>query len=118
MKKNELENKGIPLFVNEANDLPGRPGATFDSFFVSCEFEGEEGNRYGVVWHQQTQFGKFMTAQVLLADPANAVCDNTPFAAPVGAGCLSSSVCPLWANSQVTVKRCISSCIRRKQAPI
>lgn len=83
MVKTDLENKGIPLYVDEVRDLPGRPGSTFDSFFVSCEFEAEDGNRYGVVWHQQTQFGKFMTAQVLLADPANTVCDNTAVALPV-----------------------------------
>lgn len=87
MRKNELTNKGIPLFVDKDRDLPGQKGSTFDSFFVSCEFEGEDGNRYGVVWHQQTQLGQFMTAQVLLADPANGVCDNTPFAAPVGVNC-------------------------------
>lgn len=85
MIKTEIKNKGIPLYVDEVKDLPGRKGATFDSYFISVEFEAEDGNRYGVVWHQQTQFGQFMTVQVLLADPANAVCDNTAIAVPVDA---------------------------------
>lgn len=80
MRKNELTNKGIPLFVDKDKDMPGREGATFDSFFVDFEFEAEDGNRYGVVWHMQSQFGRFITAQVLLADPANAKYDNTGIA--------------------------------------
>lgn len=49
MKKNELINKGIPMYVDEVKDLPAQAGATFDSYFVSVEFEAEDGNRYGVV---------------------------------------------------------------------
>ncbi|MEC0232802.1 lipocalin-like domain-containing protein [Paenibacillus kribbensis] len=82
MLKTEIENKGIPMYVDDVKDLPGKKDSTFDSYFVSCEFEAEDGNRYGIVWHQQTQFGKFMTVQVLLTDPANALCDNTAVAVP------------------------------------
>ncbi|MFD0897496.1 lipocalin-like domain-containing protein [Loigolactobacillus binensis] len=83
MKKTALKNKGVPMYVDEGKDLPGQKGASFDSYFVSFEFEGEDGNRYGVVWHQQTQFGQHLTAQVLLADPANANFDNTAIATQV-----------------------------------
>lgn len=91
MKKNELINKGIPMYVDEVKDLPAQAGATFDSYFVSVEFEAEDGNRYGVVWHEQSMFGQFMTAQVLLADPANAVCDNTAVALPASPECYVSA---------------------------
>lgn len=91
MKKSELANQGIPMWVNAKKDLPGAEGASFDSFFVSCEFEGEDGNRYGVVWHQQTVMGQFMTAQILLADPANARDINIPFTGMNGMGCSISN---------------------------
>lgn len=87
MLKSEVANKGIPLWVDAEKDLPGAEKSTFDSFFVSCEFEGEDGHHYGIVWHQQTQFGKYMTAQVLLADPANGVDNNTPFTGMAGHDC-------------------------------
>lgn len=65
MKKNQLENKGVPLFVDATRDLPARAGATFDSYFVSSEFE-HDGERYAFVWHQQSLFGQLVTAEVQL----------------------------------------------------
>lgn len=85
MKKNQLENKGVPLFVDATRDLPARAGATFDSYFVSSEFE-HDGERYAFVWHQQSLFGQLVTAEVQLTTTKGQVWSNNALTLPLGQG--------------------------------
>ena len=67
MKKYELQNQGIPLFVDHVNNLPAIKGTGFDSWYVICNFEAD-GKQYGLQWHQQVLFGQLITAEYLLMD--------------------------------------------------
>lgn len=51
LKKNSMVNSGIPLFVNYMEDLPAKPKATADSWYVICNFESA-GKQVGFEWHQ------------------------------------------------------------------
>lgn len=69
MRRNSMPNKGVPLSVDYQKDLPARPGSSFDSWYVICNFECD-GNKLAFEWHHQTvtitSEMKMVTAEFLL----------------------------------------------------
>ena len=65
MKKFELENKGIPIFIDDVKDLPAKKGTHMDSWYVISSFE-LDGVQYGFEWHQQSIDCNFVTAEFLM----------------------------------------------------
>lgn len=54
MRKNLLPNNGVPLFIDDAEDLTAKKDVLFDSWYVKAEVE-TDGGHIGIQWHHQTQ---------------------------------------------------------------
>lgn len=85
MRKNLLENKGLPLSVNQIKDLPAISGTTMDSWYIITNFECE-GEKIAFEWHQQTiQAGpmRVVTAECLLQNASKDICYHEALTQPV-----------------------------------
>jgi len=82
MKKFELKNNGIPMFIDDAADLPAKKDTGFDSWYVISSFTFE-GKQYGFEWHQQSISGQYITAEFLLMDGDRNIYSNNAYDGPI-----------------------------------
>lgn len=76
MKKNDMKNLGLPLAVDFDRDLPAKKDASFDSWYVICNFEAG-GKKLAFEWHQQSvkiAMLKLCTAEFLITDGSRDKC--------------------------------------------
>ena len=77
--RNEMKNNGIPLSVDYVADMTAKKKASFDSWYVICNFEAD-GEKLAFEWHQQSlkfgPFGRMATAEFLLTNGSKNVCKH------------------------------------------
>lgn len=85
-EKGYKENNGIPLFVDDEEDLAAKPNAVTDSWYVISNFECD-GKQLGFMWHQQINTlgpdQKIQTIEFLQMDAEENVWSNNSFAEPI-----------------------------------